>query len=89
MPVAGNPGRLGAYAPPIPCWSIFTEGHITFDGRLSACCFDHDGRFTMGDLMNQTFVEAWTSFDFLWLRTAHLHGNVCGTACANCIAYQR
>ena len=68
VPVAGNPGRLGALRAPIPCWSIFTEGHITFDGRLSACCFDHDGRFTMGDLMNQTFVEAWASFDFQRLR---------------------
>ena len=34
-PVAGNPGRHGcASAAPIPCWSIFTEGHVTYDGRL-------------------------------------------------------
>jgi hypothetical protein len=88
VPVAGNPGRLGALRAPIPCWSIFTEGHITFDGRLSACCFDHDGRFTMGDLTNQTFVEAWASFDFQRLRAAHLDGNICGTVCETCIAYE-
>ena len=73
-PVAGNPGRLDAMRDPIPCWAVFTEGHITYDGRLSACCFDHDGRFNMGDLMNSTFREAWHSLTFQRLRAAHLTG---------------
>ncbi len=88
VPVAGNPGRLDAMREPIPCWSIFTEGHITFDGRLSACCFDHDGRFTMGDLTTQTFIDAWRSADFQSLRRSHLNGCVKGTVCEGCIAYQ-
>ncbi len=87
-PIAGNPGRLDALRDPIPCWSIFTEAHITYDGRLSACCFDHDGRFSMADLNAQSFVEAWHSLDFQRLREAHLKGNVCGTACEDCVAYQ-
>lgn len=87
-PVAGNPGRLDAMREPIPCWSVFTEGHITFDGRLSACCFDHDGRFNMGDLTQQSFRDAWHSAVFQDLRSAHLGGDVCGTVCQGCIAYQ-
>jgi hypothetical protein len=87
VPVAGNPGRLEAMRDPIPCWSIFTEGHITYDGRLSACCFDHDGRFTMGDLTTTRFAEAWNSAPFQELRQAHLRGSVCGTVCEGCIAY--
>jgi hypothetical protein len=87
-PVAGNPGRLDAMRDPIPCWAVFTEGHITYDGRLSACCFDHDGRFNMGDLTTMTFREAWHSLTFQRLRAAHLTGNVCGTVCEGCIAYQ-
>ena len=87
-PVAGNPGRLDAMREPIPCWAVFTEGHITYDGRLSACCFDHDGRFNMGDLNVTTFREAWHSLTFQRLRAAHLTGNVCGTVCEGCIAYQ-
>lgn len=87
-PVAGNPGRLDAMREPIPCWSVFTEGHITFDGRLSACCFDHDGRFNMGDLTQQRFIDAWHSAVFQDLRAAHLNGDVCGTVCQGCIAYQ-
>ena len=87
-PVAGNPERLGALRDPIPCWSIFTEAHITYDKRLSACCFDHDGRFSMANLDAQSFVEAWHSLQFQQLREAHLKGSVCGTACEGCIAYQ-
>jgi MoaA/NifB/PqqE/SkfB family radical SAM enzyme len=87
-PVAGNPGRLEAMRRPIPCWSVFTEGHITYDGRLSACCFDHDGRFNMGDLKQLSFRAAWHSATFQQLRQAHLDENVCGTVCERCIAYQ-
>ena len=35
--VGGNPGRLDAMRPPMPCWAVFKEGHITHDGKLSAC----------------------------------------------------
>lgn len=86
-PVAGNIGRIGALRPPLPCWSVFTEGHITYDGKLSACCFDHDGRFNMGDLNEMSFMEAWRSPAFQALRTANLRKDVTGTPCARCIAY--
>ena len=87
VPSAGNQGRLGALRKPLPCWSLFTEGHITWDGRLSACCFDHDGRFDMGDLTRQSFVAAWHSARFGRLRAAHLAEDVRGTVCEKCIAY--
>ncbi len=86
VPSAGNQGRIGALRKPLPCWSLFTEGHITYDGRLSACCFDHDGRFDMGDLTKQGFLEAWRSAPFQKLRAAHLAEDVRGTVCARCIA---
>ncbi|MGI9306994.1 MAG: radical SAM/SPASM domain-containing protein [Gammaproteobacteria bacterium] len=84
---AGNRGRLDALRDPIPCWAVFTEGHITFDGKLSACCFDHDGRFHMGDLTRTSFLEAWNSDEFQRLRKAHLNGDVTGTVCETCAAY--
>ncbi len=87
-PVAGNVGRIGALREPVPCWSIFTEGHITYDGHLSACCFDHDGRFHMGDLTQTPFLEAWNSPPFQKLREAHLKKDVQSTVCEKCIAYQ-
>lgn len=84
---AGNRGRLDALRDPLPCWAVFTEGHITWDGKLSACCFDHDGRFHMGDLNETPFLEAWNSAPFQELRAAHLKKDVAGTVCEKCVAY--
>ena len=86
-PTAGNQGRLGALREPLPCWSAFTEGHITAEGNLSACCFDATTNWTMGDLNTMSFMEAWNSDSFTKLRAAHLKRDVSGTVCENCIAY--
>lgn len=85
-PTPGNRGRVGALRDPLPCWSVFTEGHVTWDGRLSACCFDHDGRFHMGDLTAESFLACWHSERFRSLRAAHLRRDVRGTPCESCVA---
>lgn len=86
-PTAGNQGRLGNLREPLPCWSAFSEGHVTADGILSACCFDADSRWGMGDLTKQHFMEAWNSQAFQALRAAHLKRDVKGTVCEECVAY--
>lgn len=87
-PIAGNQGRLGALREPLPCWSAFTEGHITSSGRLSACCFDADERWTMADLNQVSFMDGWNSVAFQELRGAHLKKSVAGTVCEACVAYR-
>lgn len=86
-PTAGNQGRLEAMREPLPCWSAFTEGHVTAAGHLSACCFDADSRWNMGDLNEMPFMEAWNSEPFQRLRAAHLRRDVTGTVCEQCVAY--
>ena len=86
-PTAGNQGRIGALREPLPCWSAFTEGHVTAEGMLSACCFDATANWTMGDLNKQPFMEAWNSAPFVKLREAHLKRDVRGTVCESCVAY--
>lgn len=86
-PTAGNQGRIGALREPLPCWSAFTEGHVTAEGRLSACCFDATAHWTMGDLNKVSFMDAWNSEVFVKLRAAHLRRDVRGTVCEQCIAY--
>ena len=86
-PTAGNQGRLGALREPLPCWSAFTEGHVTADGALSACCFDADSRWKMGDLNELSFMSAWHSPEFIRLRQAHIRKDVSGTPCEECVAY--
>jgi len=87
-PIAGNQGRIGALREPLPCWSVFTEGHVTSRGHLSACCFDADDRFSMADLNQQSFSEAWHSSAFQALRAAHVRRDVSDTICAACVAYR-
>jgi MoaA/NifB/PqqE/SkfB family radical SAM enzyme len=86
-PTAGNQGRIGALREPLPCWSAFTEGHVTAEGKLSACCFDATANWTMGDLNTLPFMDAWNSAPFQKLREAHLRKDVTGTVCENCLAY--
>ena len=66
---------------------MFTEGHVTSSGMLSACCFDADGRFAMADLNVVSFMDGWRSPFFQELRARHLKQDVSGTVCENCIAY--
>jgi MoaA/NifB/PqqE/SkfB family radical SAM enzyme len=84
-PIQGNPGRVGAERHPIPCWVLFAQGHITVDGKLSMCCFDHCRQFIAGDLTTGSFMDAWHSETFKALRRAHLAGDVSNTACRDCI----
>lgn len=86
-PTAGNQGRIGALREPLPCWSAFTEGHVTAEGKLSACCFDATANWTMGDLTREPFAAAWNAPPFVALREAHLRKDVRGTVCESCLAY--
>ncbi len=86
-PTQGNRGRVGALRDPLPCWAVFTEGHISWDGKLSACCFDHDGRFHMADLNTTPFMEGWNSVKYQTLRAAHLKKDVTGTVCEQCVIF--
>ena len=86
-PTAGNQGRIGALREPLPCWSVFTEGHVRADGGLTVCCFDGSGKFQVDDLNKQSFMEAWNSVGFQRFREAHLKKDVTGMPCESCIAY--
>lgn len=84
VPVRGNPGRLDQMRDPLPCWSVFREGHITASGDISLCCFDSHHRWVVGNLATSTFMEAWNCQEAQDLRAAHLKKDVTGTACENC-----
>jgi radical SAM protein with 4Fe4S-binding SPASM domain len=81
---AGNSGLYDNPVDPIPCWALFTAGHIMSDGKVTACCFDSSGNWVVGDLKNQTFMESWNSDEFCKLRLAHLSNNIIGTKCEKC-----
>ena len=83
---AGNRGRADNMSPPIPCWAVFQEGHINFDGSMNACCFAVSEDFHMGDLKKQSFMEVWNGEKFQKLRSAHLKKDLRGTPCQWCMS---
>ena len=82
---AGNRGRHENLVEPLPCWALFQEAHVNFDGTLNACCFAVDDDFIMGDLREQRFMDAWNCSKFQELRNANLEKNITGTPCENCV----
>jgi len=97
-PTAGNMGRIDEETMkpnrlPLPCWSVFTEGHVRVDGGLSACCFGADERFDMGLLDGTNFMRQWNSPKFQIIREAQLdvktkgQDALKGTICEVCVAY--
>lgn len=93
VPPAGDGARnddaLNVLCKAVPCWSVFTEGHITVDGHLSACGLDHDRRFRMADLKECSFAQGWHAPAFQALRAAHLQGKLAGSVCQECIGYRK
>ncbi len=87
-PTPGNMGRLGALREPLPCWCVFTEGHVCADGMLSACGFDATSQYTVADLNKVSFMEGWHSASFRDLRKAHIKKEVKGTVCEDCALYK-
>jgi sulfatase maturation enzyme AslB (radical SAM superfamily) len=66
------PGRSDVQFPCYRPWLTFT---VLWDGRVSLCCADFDGKVVLGDLHTQTMAEVWNSPAFRAIRRAHLdHG---------------
>lgn len=86
-PTAGNQGRIGGLVDPLPCWVAFTEGHVRHNGGVSFCGFDADGRFEVGNLHDDTWMDLWNNDEFAEIRAAHLRKDVTGTKCETCAAY--
>jgi len=58
-PKAGNPADSTRCARPLPCWSVFTEGHITAAGMLSACCFGNGADDASSPWPTSTACRLW------------------------------
>jgi radical SAM protein with 4Fe4S-binding SPASM domain len=83
--VRGNIGRLDGQVSSLPCWSLFTSAHITCDGDVTVCCFDHNGKLTIGNIFEDTFMNIWNGKKIQELRQHHLNKDVRGTVCNDCI----
>jgi MoaA/NifB/PqqE/SkfB family radical SAM enzyme len=66
-----------------PCYRPWLTFTVLWDGRVSLCCADFDGREILGDLRTSTIREIWNSKPYLHARQAHLdHGGP--AVCQSC-----
>jgi MoaA/NifB/PqqE/SkfB family radical SAM enzyme len=58
-----------------PCYRPWLTFTVLWDGRVSLCCADFDGREILGDLRESTIKAIWNSEPYRRARRAHLdHG---------------
>lgn len=66
-----------------PCYRPWLTFTVLWDGRVSLCCADFDGREVLGDLRTATIQEIWNNERYREVRRAHLdHGGP--SICQSC-----
>jgi hypothetical protein len=48
-----------------PCYRMWLTFTVLWDGRVSLCCADYDGRNVLGDLRTSTIAEIWNGPAYL------------------------
>ena len=55
-----------------PCYRPWLTFTVLWDGRVSLCCADFDGRTVLGDLNSSTIQEVWNAEPYRNVRRVHL-----------------
>lgn len=55
-----------------PCYRLWQTFTVLWDGRVSLCCADFDGRNVLGDLRTSSIKEVWNSKPYRAVRRQHL-----------------
>jgi radical SAM protein with 4Fe4S-binding SPASM domain len=55
-----------------PCYRLWLTFTVLWDGRVSMCCADFDGRHIFGDLRTSSIAEVWNSQAYRAARRQHL-----------------
>ena len=71
-----------------PCWVLFNQMFILWDGKVVPCCMDYNAKMVLGDANKQTLKEIRDSYG--WMRDKHRQGKwdeipLCRTCNYNCI----
>lgn len=61
--------KAGCLFPCFRLWSTFT---ILWDGRVSVCCVDYDGKYILGDSNNTSLRQIWNNEKYTRMRFLHL-----------------
>ena len=83
-----TPNRSKSTAiPDAKCTVVYQKMSVRSDGKVSLCCNDVYGDYTLGDLNCQTVSEVWFGNEYNKVRNALLHGRESMEACKTCDVY--
>lgn len=68
---AGDNRTHRTFEPNEACGRALSQIYVTFDGRVTTCCFDPDGKQVWGNLNTQTLKEVYASEKYVSFREAH------------------
>lgn len=68
---AGDNRTVRSFDPKESCFRALGQIYVTFDGKVTTCCFDPTGKHVWGDLSKQTLREVYAAPAYLAFRQAH------------------
>ena len=68
----------------IPCYMLWRSLFILWNGDVTICCMDFDGKIIVGNVNDTDLLDIWTSKRFNRLRLLHLKNKL--SLCKNCYA---
>ena len=80
--LAGNRSRV--YFLRSLCIYPFTQMNVRPDGKVSLCCNDALGKYTLGDLNKNSLLEIWGGEKYWDIRNKMLKGRHCLPMCKQC-----
>lgn len=66
------------------CFRMWTSPVITWDGKVTPCCFDKDAVHRMGNVGTDNFQEIWKSPEYIDFRTQIRYSRKSVEMCRNC-----
>jgi radical SAM protein with 4Fe4S-binding SPASM domain len=68
---AGDNRTHRKFKPNESCYRALGQIYVTFDGKVTTCCFDPTGKHVWGDLSQQTIKEVYNTPAYVAFREAH------------------
>lgn len=68
----------------IPCGEILNSVAVRWNGEVSPCCRDFNGKVTLGNLQNESLQSVWNGAAARQLRLQHLNEGELPKMCAGC-----
>jgi radical SAM protein with 4Fe4S-binding SPASM domain len=82
---AGDTRTVREFDPNEACSRALTQIYVTYDGKVTTCCFDPAGKQVFGDLTKQTLREVYSGPRYTAFREDHFKNEAAKhSICATC-----